>query len=701
MIRFLPFSTLLLVLTLAVVSFADDPPARVARLRDMEGSVSFRPGNVDDWAPASRNRPLTTGDYLWTDKDARSELRVGATTIRMGPETAFAFLNLDDHVVQMQVTQGSARIHVRSISEGEALEVDTPNVAVSLLHPGTYRIDVDGNGDSTVSVRHGNAVATADGSEVPVQERQVGTFLGKHPLYDLEDETAPDSWERWCADQERRDEQPRVSAKYVSPEAVGYEDLDAYGRWREVPEYGAVWIPTQVSRSWAPYRAGHWGYVAPWGWTWIDDAPWGFAPFHYGRWAFLAGSWVWVPGTVVARPVYAPALVAFVGGGSWSASLSLGVGGGVAWFPLGPREVFYPSYAVSRTYVQNINVTHVNVTNINVTNINAAPVTYVNQSVAGAVTAVPRATFVSAQPVAAASVAVPVSAVASVRPSDRPMGVEPTAQSVLSHPVVATAAPVPHPSAAIVSTPVVAKLTPPPPAPAFGASAQSPPIGANPLIKPAIPPAGTPHVGLQPARPALPAARAAVAPSASVAPGGSPPARGTINDRPSRAPSHEVPPQPAGTASQPSKNETAGAKTPPARVQQVPSNSGAGSRPTDSTSQPSSQASGGGVSGSGGSHPSPHTPATGSQPSPRPGAPAGSSHPASTAGSSEGSKAGSGGSHSAQNPPAGSQPSPRPGGSAGSSHPAPGHGGSAPEGHHPAPAAHPQPTPTPSPHAHN
>jgi len=152
------------------------------------------------------------------------------------------------------------------------------------------------------------------------------------------------------------------------------------------PEYGPVWRP-RVAVGWAPYRHGHWAWVGPWGWTWIDDAPWGFAPFHYGRWTHLNGGWGWIPGRRVARPVYAPALVVFVGGSGFSASMSFGGGGGVAWFPLGPREVYRPAYHVSNTYVQNLNSNHV--TNINVTNVNITNITYVNRTVVGAVTAVP------------------------------------------------------------------------------------------------------------------------------------------------------------------------------------------------------------------------------------------------------------------------------------------------------------------------
>jgi hypothetical protein len=137
---------------------------------------------------------------------------------------------------------------------------------------------------------------------------------------------------------------------------VGYQDLDQYGDWQDTSDYGAVWYPTQVAADWAPYRDGHWAYIAPWGWTWVDDSPWGFAPYHYGRWAYTHRGWGWIPGPREVRPIYAPALVAFVGGGGWS----VGIGGGpVGWFPLGPGEIYNPWYHASRRYYSNVNITNI------------------------------------------------------------------------------------------------------------------------------------------------------------------------------------------------------------------------------------------------------------------------------------------------------------------------------------------------------
>ena len=119
-------------------------------------------------------------------------------------------------------------------------------------------------------------------------------------------------------------EERSVSARYVAPDVIGYADLDAHGTWSNVPTYGSVWVPRDVGRDWAPYRYGHWAWVDPWGWTWVDDASWGFAPFHYGRWAFVQSRWCWVPGPRHERAIYAPALVAFVGGSNFGVSVASG-----------------------------------------------------------------------------------------------------------------------------------------------------------------------------------------------------------------------------------------------------------------------------------------------------------------------------------------------------------------------------------------
>ena len=457
----------------------EDPPTRVARLSHTDGAVSFNPAGTDDWVAAVINRPMTTGDKLWSDAGSRAELHIGSASLRVGSTTGFNFLNLTDHVAQMQITEGTLRVRVKRLDEDETFEIDTPNLAFSILRPGTYRISVNETGDTTiVTVHGGEGEVTGGGQAYSIHANQTATFNGTDQLNaDVQELYGDDDFDQWCAERDRREDQS-VSARYVSPDVIGYEDLDEYGGWRPVPEYGTVWFPHVAVVGWAPYRYGHWAYIAPWGYTWVEDEPWGFAPFHYGRWVVVAGVWGWVPapapvvGVAYVRPVYAPALVAWVGGPHFAIGVGVGPAVAVGWFPLGPREVFVPSYPVSRVYVTNINVTNTRVettvvnnyyTNVVVNKTTVTNVTYVNQRVTGAVTATSGTTFTSGQSVSRNIVAVNQREIVSAPVAAGAPAVAPTRQAFLGAGGAARV----QPPAAVVNRAVVAKTTPPPPPPTF------------------------------------------------------------------------------------------------------------------------------------------------------------------------------------------------------------------------------------------
>ncbi|PYO96939.1 MAG: hypothetical protein DMD61_13310 [Gemmatimonadetes bacterium] len=416
------------------------------------------------------------GDHLWTDSDARAEITVGSSAFRLAPQSAFGFLALDDRTVQVRLSQGSLNVRVRDLGENESLEIDTPSGAVSLLRSGVYRVDVDSSGDTTsVTVRRGEAEVTASGSAFPVHPEQTAMVVGgDSPTYDVRDAIRSDDWEDWCASRDRRWDGAR-SSQYVSRDVIGYEDLDDNGDWRNTPDYGAVWVPRTVATGWAPYRYGHWAWVEPWGWTWIDDAPWGFAPFHYGRWVYIGGGWAWVPGHVVARPVYAPALVVFVGGRNWSLAIGAGGAGGVAWFPLAPEEPYYPAYHVSNTYVRNVNVTNVNVTNINVTNVNVTNINYRNRRAPDGVTVVSHETFVESRPVNRSVIVVPRDRLDQARVVGFAARVTPTQQSVLARSTVGEAR---RPPERVTTREVIVRRQPPAAPVPFAAREQA--LRANP-----------------------------------------------------------------------------------------------------------------------------------------------------------------------------------------------------------------------------
>ena len=436
------------------------PPARIGRLSIIEGAVSFQAAGAGAWAAAEPNRPVTGGDRLWADATGRSEVDVGSAALRLSGESELDVVRLDDDWIQVGLPQGTISERVNVLDTDQDDEIDTPNAAISLVAAGKYRVDVSPDGGTTsITVWSGRAEVTAAGASFPVEANQVAAIRGDSaPTYDLTDAGSPDDFDRWSLARDERADRASMARRYVSENTPGVADLDGYGSWEQVPRYGPIWYPRVVEAGWAPYRSGRWEWVAPWGWTWVDTAPWGFAPYHYGRWAFVGNRWGWCPGRVVEQPVYAPALVVFVGGPRWNVSVAFGREGGVAWFPLAPEEVYYPTYATDLGYRRRINVT--NVTNItNITNVtNVTNVTYLNRGVADAVTAVPQGAFSNGQPVARAAVRVTaqqlqsarvVGAAAPVAPT--PASVAPTRARVLppvglaTRPVVATHAPPPAP----------------------------------------------------------------------------------------------------------------------------------------------------------------------------------------------------------------------------------------------------------------
>lgn len=345
---------LLLAASLASAQDAIDPPGRVAHLTGRSGGVVFAPQGEDEWIELPQNQPLTTGDRLWTDRAARAELQVGSATVHVGPESHVGFSQLDDAALQMIVQQGSVNARVRDLQPGENFEIDTPNLAFRALQQGDYRIDVEPNGQTRVTVHSGvGSVFGEGGQSVRLSAGQQATFAGRSLAQVQAPLLAQDDFGLWAAERNRAMDQS-VSARYVPRGVVGYAQLDQHGTWEAHPQYGSVWYPTVTVQDWAPYRYGHWAYVQPWGWTWVDDAPWGFAPFHYGRWTQVGPRWAWVPGAIPARPVYSPALVVFLGGGGSSVTLSSGYPS-VGWYPLAPGEAWWPAYRTSPRYVSSIN----------------------------------------------------------------------------------------------------------------------------------------------------------------------------------------------------------------------------------------------------------------------------------------------------------------------------------------------------------
>jgi hypothetical protein len=595
---------------------ASDPPSVVGRLSDVEGTVSFHTGDQSDWSPATLNYPITTGSSLWTEPSARTEVQIGGAELRMDQGTWVDVTELDDNATQVRVNQGVVNIHVLAMPPG-GVSVLTPLGQVDLTQPGSYDINAgapDGSNppsQAVVSVLQGAAAYEGPQGNVALQAGEAATLSG-NPVNVAMGQAAPSPFDAWANEREQRAAAAAAqSAHYVPAGIVGAQDLAANGTWAQTPDYGAVWYPSAVPAGWAPYQFGHWAFVAPWGWTWIDDAPWGFAPFHYGRWAQIDGRWGWapvVPGVeVVARPVYAPAMVAFIGGGGFGVTLAVGGAmAAVGWVALAPFEPFHPWYHTSPAYVREVNIVNVNRTTINNITVVQNNVTINNFHNGGHTVVVPAQSFTHAGPVQRSVVVVPHEQLAAVHvagpaamgefhptadartgfahPNAVPEGIRPGVQVAVSrqpvayheqavlphtgpapaaphvpgpafHPAAVTSAPRPgapgaHPGAPQAVRPAAVAPAPRPPGapepahPAAAAPAPRPPGAPEPAHPAAAAPAPRPPGAAEPARPAA----AAPAPRP---PGAAEPAHPAAAAPAPRPPGAAEPARPAAAAPAP------------------------------------------------------------------------------------------------------------------------------------------------------
>lgn len=317
-------------------------PGRVGRVVEVQGSVRLLDRTENEWIEAAVNRPLTTGDRLASAPGARAEWRIGSTTLRLDGDTELELQRLDDQAIVLLLHSGSLALKVASQEVLGQIEVLTPEGRLRPLQTGHYRIDRRGEATEATSWRGELQFEGRDSRLQIAAGRRAELWLqgpGQATHYRWS-EVERDGFADWVAYDDQQAERS-VSQQYVSPEMTGWEDLDRHGQWQTHPEYGGVWIPTRVAADWAPYRSGHWAWIAPWGWTWVDQARWGFAPFHYGRWVYWNHRWCWTPGPRVHRPMYAPALVGWIGGPHLHTGVRVG-GPPVAWVPLGPHDHYRP-----------------------------------------------------------------------------------------------------------------------------------------------------------------------------------------------------------------------------------------------------------------------------------------------------------------------------------------------------------------------
>ena len=353
------------------LSAAQERYPSVARISFVSGPVSYSRGDdPDEWDDAIENVPLTIGDRIYAPEDGRAELQLpSGNFVRLAPRSYFSALNLSDDIKQFYLGEGAASFNIRRLRSDEVIEIDTPNVSVTLDQPGRYRIAVDEDGNSRISVRRGRVIVAASGRQITVENSEIRIYGTDSPRYEIVGLPATDAFDRWVAERDDRfDRAYSGASRYASEEIIGVEDLSDYGRWENIPEYGYAWTPSVVAAGWAPFSVGRWFWQDPWGWTWISGERWGWATSHYGRWMPYRSRWYWVPVRPRTRVIYAPACVEFVR-----------VRDHVGWFPLHPRDRFIPWWERRDRRSINQNITYVNRTYVTVVNqdtfISARPVT--------------------------------------------------------------------------------------------------------------------------------------------------------------------------------------------------------------------------------------------------------------------------------------------------------------------------------------
>ncbi len=355
--RFAKTAVTLALAALSTVALAQstldtEPPGRVGRVSLAQGQVSISTGVGDTATEALVNWPVTTRNLVTTAANGRTELRIGSTAIRVDGDSSLEVTELDDDSVRLRLHYGSASIRILSEEVLPEFELVTPQGRVRMLQPGRLRVDAERVRDtSVVSVFDGEAQVDGGGASLTVRAGR-SAELRDDDVRTLQAQR--DGFDDWALARDRQDDSAR-SSRYITTEMTGYEELDRHGTWQDDVEYGALWIP-QVASSWVPYRDGRWTYIAPWGWTWVDNASWGYAPSHYGRWVHVRNRWAWAPGHRERRPIWAPALVGWVGGSGWNVNFNLhGSRPATGWYPLGPGDRFVPGYRLSDERLRRLN----------------------------------------------------------------------------------------------------------------------------------------------------------------------------------------------------------------------------------------------------------------------------------------------------------------------------------------------------------
>lgn len=284
---------------------------RVARISFLRGDVRIRRAGSQDWEQADLNLPVVEGDDIATDANGRCEIQFNSSThMRLAANSVLKLTGLKDNGIAVSLPQGTLSLRVSEFDKSRSyFEIDAPRTTVSVERAGNYRIDAGeiDNDEVRISVtQDGEARVYSDNSGFTLRSGRratlaiAGNYAGEWQTADAG--SYLDAFDKWSLDRDEAVAKLLRDAhydKYYDRDMYGAEDLSDYGEWIHTRTYGYVWRPfpaaTGFYRNWSPYRYGHWRWVPPYGWTWINDEPWGWATYHYGRWVWADGNWLWSP----------------------------------------------------------------------------------------------------------------------------------------------------------------------------------------------------------------------------------------------------------------------------------------------------------------------------------------------------------------------------------------------------------------------
>lgn len=290
---------------------APDVTARVARISFLKGEVQIRRADGGDWERATLNLPIVEGDEITTSGDARLEIQFDNNQhLRLAENAYLKVVQLKDEGIAISLSLGTMSLRITRFDKDKAFfEIDAPKTTIAVQKEGSYRIDAGQQGDNDIRV------SVTDRGEARVYSDTTGFTLknGRSALVHIDGVNAgeweateasrfADEFDTWSLDRDSVIAQRLKDAyydKYYDSDIYGADDLDGYGQWIHTAKYGYVWRPDRQATSyyadWSPYRYGHWRWIPPFGWTWVNDEPWGWATYHHGRWMFDDGYWYWSP----------------------------------------------------------------------------------------------------------------------------------------------------------------------------------------------------------------------------------------------------------------------------------------------------------------------------------------------------------------------------------------------------------------------